>query len=207
MTAPGPTRARRTTPPARANGRVAIALGVLTVGMLGAAFAAVPFYTWFCKTTGYSGTPAVASIAPDRVIDRKFEVRFDANVHPGLPWAFQPETKSITLKAGQVATVLYRIENLSDQETRGTAVFNVTPDLAGGYFNKLACFCFTEQVLKPHETIEAPVTFFVDPDADGDKNLKGLATITLSYTFYAAEKPAARATTAALAGSARSTQN
>ncbi len=207
MTAPRPVRDTRGTASARANGRVAVMLFVLTGGMLGAAFAAVPFYTWFCKTTGYSGTPAVATIAPDRVIDRVFEVRFDSNVHAGLPWDFRPETKSITVKAGEVATILYRIENLSDRETRGTAAFNVTPDLAGGYFNKLACFCFTEQVLKPHEVIEAPVTFFVDPDADADKNLKGLTAITLSYTFFAAEKPAGRSASAALVTSASTARN
>jgi cytochrome c oxidase assembly protein subunit 11 len=207
MAAPGSTRERRGTSTARANGRVAVALFVLTAGMLGAAYAAVPFYTWFCRVTGYSGTPGVASIAPDRVIDRVFEIRFDANVHNGLPWEFRPETPSLRVRAGEVATIVYRIENLSDRETRGTATFNVTPDQAGGHFNKLACFCFTEQTLKPHEVLEAPVTFFVDPEADRDKNLAGLGTITLSYTFFAAEKPAGRAASAALTEPAATAQN
>jgi len=199
-----PTATTETT--ARANGRVAAALAGLTAGMLGLAFAAVPFYTWFCRTTGYDGTPTVAVVAPDRVIDRVFEVRFDANVHAGLDWAFRPEVASLKVRAGEVATVVYRIENREDRETRGIASFNVTPDQAGGYFNKLACFCFTEQTLKPHEVIEAPVTFFVDPDADLDKNLKGRDTITLSYTFFTAETPA-RAASAALAGAAPATPN
>ena len=198
MTATPPERRREATP-TRANGRVAVLLFVLTGGMLGAAYAAVPFYTWFCRMTGYSGTPGVASIGPDRVIEREFEIRFDANVHNGLPWEFRPETPSVRVRAGEVATIVYRIENLSDRETQGTATFNVTPDQAGGHFNKLACFCFSEQTLKAHEVIEAPVTFFVDPQADRDKNLAGLTAITLSYTFFATEKPVGRAAAAAIA--------
>ncbi len=191
-------------PNARSNGRTAAMLFALVGVMIGAAFAAVPFYTWFCRTTGYGGTPSVATVSPVRVIDRTFEVRFDANVFSGLPWSFTPETPSITVRAGEVATVKYRIENLADTETAGVAAFNVTPDLAGGYFDKLACFCFTEQRLKPHEVLEAPVTFYVDPDADGDKNLKGLRTITLSYTFFSADKSQPRAGTAGLAPAAGS---
>lgn len=181
----------------RSHGKVAVICASVVFGMLGLAFASVPFYSWFCRTTGYEGTPTVATLAPAHTIDRVFEVRFDANVFAGLPWAFRPEVASVKLKAGEVATVNYRIENLSDEETRGIAAFNVTPPLAGSHFNKLACFCFTEQTLKPHEVIEAPVTFFVDPGADDDKNLRGLAAITLSYTFFAAEKPPARAAQAA----------
>lgn len=207
MTAPRPARAPTRTP-TRANGRVAALLFVLTGGMLGAAYAAVPFYSWFCRVTGYGGTPAVASVAPGRVIDRVFEVRFDANVHAGLPWKFEPETPSVRIRAGEVATVVYRITNLADRETRGTAAYNVTPDQAAGHFNKLACFCFSEQTLEPHQTVEAPVTFFVDPDADADKNIRGLVSITLSYTFFAtAEKPAVRAAATALAAPVSTAQN
>ena len=207
MAAPSSPRERRETATARANGRVAVVLFALTAGMLGAAYAAVPFYTWFCRVTGYSGTPGVASVAPDRVIDRVFEIRFDANVHNGLPWEFRPETPSLRVRAGEVATIVYRITNQSDRETRGTATFNVTPDQAGGHFNTLACFCFTEQTLKPHEVLEAPVTFFVDPEADRDKNLAGVDAITLSYTFFATEKPTGRAASAALTGPGATTQN
>ena len=194
MTARRPTS---TAAAARANGRVAVALAGLTAGMLALAFASVPLYSWFCRTTGYGGTPGVATIAPDRIVDRVFEVRFDANVSTGLEWDFRPEVTSVKVRAGEAATILYRIENRSDRETRGIAAFNVTPEQAGGHFNKLACFCFTEQTLKPHEVIEAPVTFFVDPAAADDKNLKGRDTITLSYTFFAADKGQTR--TSALA--------
>lgn len=206
MTAPRPARAPTRTP-TRANGRVAALLFVLTGGMLGAAYAAVPFYTWFCRVTGYSGTPGVASVAPDDIIDRVFEVRFDANVHNGLPWEFRPETPSVRVRAGEVATIVYRIENLADHETRGTATFNVTPDQAGGHFNKLACFCFTEQTLAAREVIEAPVTFFVDPQADRDKNLAGLTAITLSYTFFATEKPVGRAAAVAVTAPVETAEN
>lgn len=188
-----PTRPAQDRAAARANGRVGVICLGIAVGMLGLAFASVPFYRWFCKTTGYDGTPGVATVAPNRVIDRTFEVRFDSNVHAGLPWSFRPEVASVKLKAGEVSTVIYRIENQSDETTRGVAAFNVTPELAGAHFNKLACFCFTEQTLGPREVIEAPVTFYVDPSADEDKNLRGLETMTLSYTFFAVEKPPARA--------------
>ena len=193
---------------ARSNGRVAVVCLGIAGGMLGLAFASAPFYSWFCKTTGYGGTPGVATVAPNRVIDRVFEVRFDSNVQSGLPWAFRPEVASLAVKAGEVATVTYRIENTSQTTTRGIAVFNVTPELAAPHFNKLACFCFTEQTLKPGEVIEAPVTFYVDADADADKNLRGLGTITLSYTFYPVDKPLARAASVApVAASASPIQN
>lgn len=198
---------RATKATARSNGRVAAALFALTFGMVGLAYASVPFYDWFCRTTGYGGTPSVASLPADRIIDRSFEVRFDSNVFSGLDWSFRPETPSIRVRAGEVATVLYRIENRSDRETRGIAAFNVTPDLAGGYFAKLACFCFTEQTLKPGEVLEAPVTFYVDPAIDADRNLTSLTAITLSYTFFAADKPAGRASSAALGATAPTVQN
>ena len=192
---------------ARANGRVAMALVGLVVAMGGLAYASVPFYDWFCRTTGYGGTPGVATIAPDRIADRVFEVRFDANVSGGLPWDFRPEVASLKLRAGEVATVVYRLENRSDVETRGIAAFNVTPEQAGGHFAKIACFCFTEQTLRPHEVIEAPVTFYVDPAADADKNLRGRDTITLSYTFFPADGAKARAASAALVPASGSRTN
>lgn len=192
---------------ARANGRVATALVGLVVAMGGLAYASVPFYDWFCRTTGYGGTPGVATIAPDRIADRVFEVRFDANVSGGLLWDFRPEVASLKLRAGEVATVVYRLENRSDVETRGIAAFNVTPEQAGGLFAKLACFCFTEQTLAPHEVREAPVTFYVDPAAVEDKNLKGRDTITLSYTFFAAERARGPSVAAALAPTASSRPN
>lgn len=179
---------RATKATARSNGRVAAALFALTFGMVGLAYASVPFYDWFCRTTGYGGTPSVASLPADRIIDRSFEVRFDSNVFSGLDWSFRPETPSIRVRAGEVATVLYRIENRSDRETRGIAAFNVTPDLAGGYFAKLACFCFTEQTLAPHESAEWPVVFFLDPALEADETMRRVDEITLSYSFFASRK-------------------
>jgi cytochrome c oxidase assembly protein subunit 11 len=159
--------------------------------MLGASFAAVPLYDLFCKTTGYGGTPMVASRAPDRTTDRVFKIRFDANVAPGLGWRFQPEFEEITLRAGEVRTVGYTIRNLRHEATTGIASYNVSPDQTGGYFNKITCFCFTEQVLGPGESRTEEVVFFVDPDIAKDRELDVIHTITLSYTFFPA-KPAAR---------------
>jgi len=164
------------------------AAGVATV-TLGLSFAAVPFYTWFCKTTGYGGTTQVAISAPVDQIDRTFEIRFDANTSPGLPWKFHPEQASITVHGGEVATANYVIENQSDEATAGMAVYNVTPDGAGGYFDKIVCFCFSEQKLEPREQVIVPVTFFVNPDIANDRNMNSVNTITLSYTFYPAKKP------------------
>lgn len=171
---------------ARGNGRVAVVLAGMTFGMLGVAFAAVPFYRWFCATTGYGGTPTVASKAPEEALGRSIQVRFDTNVNGGLPWTFTPDVPSVDVRLGETVTVAFRIENRSDKRTRGVATFNVTPPLAAYYFTKLACFCFTEQVLEPGQVIEAPVTFWVDRDLDHDKNVKGLAGLTLSYTFFTA---------------------
>ena len=186
-----------TTGPARRHGVVAGACFALVATMVGASYAAVPFYQWFCKATGYAGTTQVATAPPNHVIDRVFQVRLDANVRSGLPWDFHAEETLVEQKAGDVATVNYVIENLSDRETRGMAVYNVTPELSGIYFTKLECFCFTEQVLKPHERVVVPVTFYVDAEIDGDQNLKTLKTITLSYSFFpsktssSTEKPVA----------------
>lgn len=184
MTAPRPPRADR--PTQARNGRVAWALAGLTAVMIGASFAAVPFYRWFCATTGYGGTPTVATRAPEEALGRPIEVRFDTNVHAGLPWRFEAETPAVTVALGETATVLFRITNTTERTTRGQATFNVTPPLAAYWFTKLACFCFTEQTLAPGETIEAPVTFWVDRGLDGDKNVAGLSSLTLSYTFFAA---------------------
>jgi cytochrome c oxidase assembly protein subunit 11 len=123
---------------------------------------------------------------PDRTVDRWVTVRFDANVGNGLGWSFRPEQRAVKVKLGQVTTVKFTAENRLDQTMTGSAVFNVSPDDVGGYFNKIACFCFTQQTLKPHETEELPVTFFVDPSMAKDSVLATTDTITLSYTFYPA---------------------
>ena len=164
--------------------QVAAACGVLVVAMTGLAFAAVPLYNWFCRTTGFAGTTQVATAAPGHVLDRRIEVRFDANVTGGLPWRFEPDQTSIEVRIGDVVTVGYTITNESTRETVGQASYNVWPPTAGAYFSKINCFCFTEQRLKPGEWRDMTVVFFVDPELAKDAEHDGLGTITLSYTMY-----------------------
>ncbi|MCP5432397.1 MAG: cytochrome c oxidase assembly protein [Alphaproteobacteria bacterium] len=164
---------------------------VAALGMLGASFAAVPLYRMFCQVTGFGGTTQVATAAPDIVLDRKVVVRFDSNVSRELPWRFVPAQRSVKVRLGERTLVAYRATNLSDRPLVGTATFNVTPDKVGSYFDKLQCFCFTEQRLEPGETVDMPVTFFVDPALADDPLLDEVKTITLSYTFYEAKKATA----------------
>lgn len=173
---------------------VALACGAFVGLMVGAAFAAVPLYTWFCRVTGFGGTPQVASVAPGEVLDRKITVRFDANIGRGLPWRFAPEAASVDVKLGEVVTVYYTVTNQAARETSGTAAYNVTPAQTGAYFSKINCFCFTEQRLKAGETREMAVVFFVDPALARDADQNDLNTITLSYTFYPTREPAAART-------------
>jgi len=163
---------------------VATACGVFAVAMVGAAYAAVPFYNWFCRTTGFAGTTQVAAAGPSNVLGRKIVVRFDANVTGGLPWRFEPEQNSVEVRIGDVVTVNYLVTNESARETVGQASYNVSPPTVGAYFSKINCFCFTEQRFKPGETREMPVVFFVDPELAKDVEQDGLNTITLSYTMY-----------------------
>ena len=169
--------------------KVAAACGVLVATMGGLAFAAVPLYNWFCRTTGFAGTTQVATAAPGHVLDRKIEVRFDANVTGGLPWRFEPDQTAVTVRIGDVVTVGYTIINESAHETVGQASYNVWPPTAGAYFSKINCFCFTEQRLKPGERREMTVVFFVDPDLAKDPDDDDLNTITLSYTMYPVREP------------------
>jgi cytochrome c oxidase assembly protein subunit 11 len=180
MTAPGPTEHSRR----RRDLLVAAACGVFAAGMVGMAFAAVPLYDWFCRTTGFAGTPMLAKTAPATVLDRKIIVRLDANVAGGLPWRFMPERSFVEVKVGDVLTVNYIAVNESAQEIVGNASYNVTPPTVGAYFSKINCFCFTEQRLKPGERREMPVVFFIDPKIAEDSEHDGLNTITLSYTMY-----------------------
>ena len=170
----------------RKNRNVGGLLFIVAVAMVGAAYAAVPLYQLFCEATGYGGTTRVATGNAKGVIAREMNVRFDANVDGSVPWEVTP-AKLSTGKIGSVETVVFTARNLSNKPTTGQAVFNVTPELAGQYFNKIQCFCFTAQTLQPGETAEMPVTFFVDPDIDKDSDLKTLHDITLSYTFYASK--------------------
>jgi cytochrome c oxidase assembly protein subunit 11 len=169
---------------------VAAACGVFVALMVGAAYAAVPLYDWFCRTTGFGGRPQVASAGPSGMLDRRVIIRFDANVGGGLPWKFEPEQTAIEVRLGEVVTVLYRVTNQAARETVGQAAYNVTPLAVGSYFQKINCFCFTDQRLRPGEKREMPVVFYVDPALARDSEQDGLNTITLSYTFYAVREPA-----------------
>lgn len=169
---------------------VALACGVFVAAMVGAAYASVPLYDWFCRTTGFAGRPVVASVAPAAAIGRKITVRFDANVAPGLPWTFAPEQREVELHIGESVLVHYVATSHSDKESVGSATYNVSPPEIGGFFNKLQCFCFTEQRLMAGERLTMPVVFFIDPALDSDPAYKGLQSITLSYTFFAVQNPA-----------------
>lgn len=158
--------------------------GVFVAAMVGAAYASVPFYNWFCRTTGFAGTPQVSEQAPDHILGRTVTVRFDSNVTPGLPWKFVPEQDTITLRIGEVATVHYKVINQAARTITAQAAYNVAPPQIGSYFNKINCFCFTEQTLKAGETREMAVVFYIDPKIAEDRDQNTLNTITLSYTFY-----------------------
>jgi cytochrome c oxidase assembly protein subunit 11 len=168
---------------------VAATCGAVVAVMLGMAFAAVPLYDWFCRTTGFGGTTQVATAAPQHILERKLTVRFDGNVSGGLPWRFEPERTAIEARLGEVVTVLYRVTNLAARDTVGQASYNVTPPTVGIHFHKINCFCFTEQQLKRGETREMAVVFYVDPNLAKDADQDGLNTITLSYTFYPIRQP------------------
>ena len=170
---------------------VASLCGLVVALMVGASYAAVPFYNWFCRTTGFNGTTQVANAAPvSGPIARKIAVRFDSNVAGGLPWKFEPEQTEIEIPIGQVTTVYYTVTNQSARTTTGQAAYNVAPLTVGGYFQKINCFCFTEQTMAPGEKREMPVVFYVDPSIAGDHENDTLSTITLSYTFYPVKEPA-----------------
>jgi cytochrome c oxidase assembly protein subunit 11 len=179
---------RSSKPARRALGRdatVAAACGVFVALMVGAAYAAVPFYNWFCRTTGFNGTTQVATSAPTSApLQRTIAVRFDSNVAGGLPWKFEPEQTEIQVRIGEVVTVYYTVTNQSARVTTGQAAYNVAPLTVGSYFQKINCFCFTEQTMAPGEKREMPVVFYVDPKLAADSDNDGLNTITLSYTFY-----------------------
>src|ERR1700676_3638143 len=164
---------------------VAAICGLVVVLMVGASYAAVPFYNWFCRATGFNGTTQVATSAPSGApLARRIAVRFDSNVAGGLPWKFEPEQTEIEVKIGEVVTVFYTVTNQSARTTTGQAAYNVAPLTVGAYFEKINCFCFTEQTMAPGEKREMPVVFYVDPALVEDHENDGLNTITLSYTFY-----------------------
>lgn len=175
---------------ARKNRRVLVVSLLVVFGMVGMSFASVPLYRAFCKVTGWSGTTRQIAANPNKPLaGHTVTVRFDSNVARGMPWHFKPEVREITLPVGADGMVSYVAENPTDQTITGTALYNVTPLQVGKYFNKTQCFCFGEQVLNPHQKVHMPVVFFVDPAFATDPDMKGIKTITLSYTFFKAASP------------------
>lgn len=169
--------------------KTAIQMAAIVVTMGSLAWASVPFYSWFCQVTGFGGTTAVSTVAPDAVLDQTITIRFDATVSPELQWSFKPVARVMDIRIGETGLAFYEATNLSDRPIAGSATYNVAPYEAGGFFTKIDCFCFTEQVLQPGETVMMPVTFYVDPEIVTDRDAKYVHHITLSYTFYETELP------------------
>ena len=174
------------------NARLAWTMVAIVGGMLGLAYAAVPLYQAFCKATGFAGTPLVAQEGERPVIGRTVEIRFDSNIDANLPWRFEPVQRSVQVHLGEEKLVFFRATNRSQRPIVGTATYNVTPEWTAGWFNKIQCFCFTEQLLQPGQSVDMPVLFFVDADMDKDRRYDDVRTITLSYTFYEAKTERAK---------------
>ena len=161
----------------------------LVVFMGGLAWASVPLYDWFCRVTGFGGVTGVSEVAPEDVLDQTIKVRFDASLHANMAWEFMPIEREMEVRIGETGLAFYEAYNPTDRPIAGSASYNVAPYEAGGFFNKIQCFCFEEQVLQPGERVEMPVTFYVDPEIVTDRDGKFVHTITLSYTFYEIELP------------------
>ncbi|MFZ5779591.1 MAG: cytochrome c oxidase assembly protein [Pseudomonadota bacterium] len=174
------------------NARMAWALVGVVAGMVGLAYAAVPLYEMFCRVTGFGGTPVVAVEGERPILSRSVTVRFDSNVDRNLPWRFEPLERQVKVRLGEERLVHYRVTNVSQRPIVGTSTYNVTPEITGPWFNKLQCFCFTEQLLLPGQSVDMPVIFFVDPEMDKDRRYDDVRTITLSYTFYEAKTERAK---------------
>lgn len=179
---------------ARHGGRwIPLACVACVAGMIGLAYAAVPLYRIFCQVTGYGGTTQAADSGSDVVLDRMVTIRFDANTARGMAWHFQAEQRQMTLKIGETGLAFYKASNPTTRAITGTATFNVTPPQAGAYFNKIECFCFTEQKLLPGQDVRMPVIYYVDPAILEDPAAKNIEEITLSYTFTETADSAAAA--------------
>ncbi|MEJ2516486.1 MAG: cytochrome c oxidase assembly protein [Methyloceanibacter sp.] len=183
-----------TAEPRDRRGLVALMLAGVVAGMVGLSFAAVPLYRMFCQATGFGGVPQVAETAPDTVLDRTIKIRFDTNVDSELPWDFKSEQRSVDVRIGESALVFFKAHNTTEKPVSGTAGFNVAPEIAGRYFTKIECFCFKQQTLAAGQSVEMPVTFFVDPKIVEDASTKNIEEITLSYTFYRSDDPSDVAT-------------
>ena len=177
---------------ARSNAVLAGGLAAVIVGMAGLSFAAVPLYRMFCAVTGYGGTPMIRSAAAPGADTRTIEVRFDANTGPNLPWRFSPGDRTVTVQLGEDRLAYYTGRNTSGQPVTGVATYNVSPDKAGKYFNKTACFCFDNQTLTPGQEMQFPLSFWVDPAIATDPDTRDVKSITLSYTFFRSLDDAAR---------------
>ena len=173
----------------RGHSKVVLRLVTLVFVMLGASFAAVPFYDWFCRVTGFGGVPAVAETGADEILDRTINIRFDASLARNMPWEFKPHEREIEIRIGETGLAFYEAYNPTDRPIAGSATFNVTPYSAGEFFTKIDCFCFEEQVLEPGQRVDMPVSFYVDPDILAHAEANNVHTITLSYTFYQTELP------------------
>ncbi|MCA0303219.1 MAG: cytochrome c oxidase assembly protein [Proteobacteria bacterium] len=174
------------------NTRVALSLVGVVGAMVGLAYASAPLYDLFCRATGFGGTPQVAAAGERPLLDRTVKVRFDSNVDINLPWRFQPLEREVKVRLGEEKLVHYRVTNVSQRPIVGTSTYNVTPETSGPWFNKLQCFCFTEQLLMPGQSVDMPVVFFVDPEMDKDRRYDNVRTITLSYTFFEAKTERAK---------------
>ncbi|MEO0381188.1 MAG: cytochrome c oxidase assembly protein [Pseudomonadota bacterium] len=161
----------------------------LVVFMGGLAWASVPFYDWFCRVTGFGGTTGVSDVASDEILDQTIKIRFDASLERSMPWEFTPVVREMELRIGETGLAFYEAYNPTDRPVAGSASYNVAPYEAGGFFSKIDCFCFEEQVLAPGERVQMPVTFYVDPEIVTDRDAKYVHSITLSYTFYQIDLP------------------
>ena len=176
------------------------AIVATVAGMVGLSFAAVPLYAVFCRMTGYNGTVQASGAPAPGATAREVTVRFAANTHPGLPWRFEAAQGSMPIRLGEQGLAFYRAENPADRAVEGVATYNVTPEVVGRYFHKTACFCFDAQTLQPGQSVEMPVSFWVDPAMGEDPDTRGIRTITLSYTFFRTLADAERAGVLASAG-------
>ena len=169
--------------------RTVVQLVSVVLVMGGLAWASVPFYDWFCRVTGFGGTPLVAESGADAVLDQTIKIRFDASLERGMPWEFKPVAREVEIRIGETGLAFYDAYNPTSKPIAGSASYNVAPYDAGGFFTKIDCFCFEEQVLQPGERVQMPVTFYVDPEIVNDREGKYVHTITLSYTFYEIDLP------------------
>ncbi|MZR12661.1 cytochrome c oxidase assembly protein [Maritimibacter sp. DP07] len=173
----------------RSTAKSALMLVGVVVFMGGMAWAAVPFYDWFCRVTGFGGTTNAAEAGSDVILDKTIKVRFDGSIERDFPWEFKPVQREMEVKLGETGLAFYEATNTADRPVAGTASYNVAPYSAGGYFTKIDCFCFELQVLEPGESVMMPVTFYVDPEITEDRDAKFAKVITLSYTFHETDLP------------------